>query len=92
MVPADDAAARKLFKGDDLGLTFYTQLGIASHLLSISVLFLVKTIIWPWMGTLHTARSAHVCLCVYILLIYAYSFIYQTLNVENGVTSWEQMG
>ena len=29
VVPADDGAARKLFNGDDLGLTFYTQLGIA---------------------------------------------------------------
>ena len=69
MVPAD-AAARKLFNGDDLGLTFYMQLGIAWHcallgiahclalLGIISVLFFfVKTAIWSWMGTLHTAHS-----------------------------------
>lgn len=47
MVPADDGAARKLFNGDDLGLTFYTQLGIAWPNLGF---FLVKRAIWPWMA------------------------------------------
>ena len=97
MVPAD-AAARKLFNGDDLGLTFYMQLGIAwhcallgiAHCLALLGIISVLFFFCENSNLVLDGDIAHCTFCIYDLHIdLSVCTHLSSLAVKGSVTSWQ---